>query len=55
MLPLGSEWFYAKIYCGLYFADTLLKEVFPIIVATISQQNVLKMVLYTVQRSIAPH
>ncbi|WP_084823126.1 lantibiotic dehydratase [Sphingobacterium sp. Ag1] len=53
--PLGSEWLYAKIYCGLHVADTLLKEIFPIIIAAINQQDVLKKWFFIRYNDPAPH
>lgn len=53
--PLGSEWLYAKIYCGLHVADTLLKEIFPLIVATLNQQDVLKKWFFIRYNDPSPH
>jgi thiopeptide-type bacteriocin biosynthesis protein len=53
--PLGSEWLYAKIYCGLHFADTLLKDVFPLIIAAINQQDILKKWFFIRYNDLSPH
>ncbi|WP_293939972.1 lantibiotic dehydratase [Sphingobacterium sp. UBA5996] len=53
--PLGSEWLYAKIYCGLHFADTLLKEIFPLIITTIHQQDAIKKWFFIRYNDPAPH
>ena len=53
--PLGSEWLYAKIYCGLHFADSLLKDIFPLIIAAINQQEAMKKWFFIRYNDPAPH
>lgn len=37
--PLGSEWVYAKIYCGPNSAEHLLKEILPKIIDTLNEMS----------------
>lgn len=40
--PLGSEWIYAKIYCGVNSAEYILTEVIPRIVETLNKETMLE-------------
>ncbi|WP_333863310.1 lantibiotic dehydratase [Sphingobacterium sp.] len=53
--PLGSEWLYAKIYCGLHFADSLLKDIFPLIIAAVNQQEAVEKWFFIRYNDPAPH
>ncbi len=53
--PLGTEWLYAKIYCGLHFADTLLKDLFPTFIAAINRKNAIKKWFFIRYNDPAPH
>lgn len=53
--PLGTEWLYAKIYCGLHFADTLLKDLFPSLIAAINRQKAIKKWFFIRYNDPAPH
>lgn len=53
--PLGSEWLYAKIYCGLHFADSLIKDIFPLIIAAIHQKEAMKKWFFIRYNDPAPH
>ncbi|MCT1525805.1 lantibiotic dehydratase [Sphingobacterium lactis] len=39
---LGSEWVYAKIYCGPNSADDLLKEIIPSIIDTLNNSSMIQ-------------
>ncbi|WP_312335898.1 lantibiotic dehydratase [Sphingobacterium sp.] len=53
--PLGSEWLYAKIYCGIHFADSLLKDILPQIIAAINQKEAMKKWFFIRYNDPAPH
>lgn len=53
--PLGSEWLYAKIYCGQHFADHLLMETIPLIIATIRKHGYLKKWFFIRYNDPDPH
>ncbi len=53
--PLGSEWLYAKIYCGIHFTDSLLKDILPQIIAAINQKEAMKKWFFIRYNDPAPH
>ncbi|WON93935.1 lantibiotic dehydratase [Sphingobacterium sp. UGAL515B_05] len=52
---LGSEWIYAKIYCGVHFADILLMETFPLIMNAINQQGSMRKWFFVRYNDPSPH
>ena len=52
---LGSEWLYVKIYCGLHFADTLLRDTIPLIINMINTQGSMKKWFFVRYNDPAPH
>ncbi|CAM3660883.1 lantibiotic dehydratase [Sphingobacterium prati] len=53
--PLGSNWVYAKIFCGNSMADHLLSDYIPAIIGTLKQEKIAKKWFFIRYNNPRPH